>query len=109
MEEHREKRAHPRRQYPVPIEVSYISKGDCMRAQSLNHCESGMCFDSRLSFQPGEALNVRVLEFHPHGPCTGLCEGLRFITMAEVRWCCEVPGSDAPHYQVGIQFYAPVY
>ncbi len=104
-----EKRAYKRREYSVPIEISYINKGNGLSAQSLNHCEGGMSFESTLPFQPGSTLNIRVKEFHPHGPCTGLCEGLRSITLAEVKWCSEVTVADVPHYQVGIQFYAPVY
>lgn len=109
MKNRQEKRAHTRLYYPVPIEISYIGKGANMGAQSLNHCEGGMCFESGCSFRPGEALHVKVKAFHPHGPCSGLCEGLRSITTAEVKWCCDVPDGDTPHYRVGIKFYAPVY
>ena len=104
-----EKRAYTRRNYPVPIDVSYISKERNLSAQSLNHCEGGMCFESTSFFYLGETLNIRVKDFHPHGPCTGLCEGLRSITLAEVKWCNEVPDSDTSHYRVGIKFYAPIY
>jgi hypothetical protein len=104
-----EKRAYERRQYCVPIEISYINKGNGSSAQSLNHCEGGMCFESALPFHPGETVNIRVKEFHPHGPCKGLCEGLRSITLAEVKWCSEASITNVSHYRVGIQFYAPVY
>ena len=104
-----EKRAYTRRQYAVPIEISYISKENKFRAESINHCENGMCFESKPSFHPGETINIRVKDFHPHGPCIGLCEGLRSITLAEVKWCSEVADTDISHYRVGIQFYAPVY
>ena len=104
-----EKRAYERRQYPVPIEISYINKVKSLSAQSLNHSEGGMCFESVFPFNPGETVNIRVKEFHPHGPCTGLCEGLRTITLAEVKWCSEAAITDVSHYRVGIQFYAPVY
>ncbi len=109
MTDHQEKRAHPRLVYPVPIEISHIGQGDNVDAQSLNHCEGGMCFESGCAFRPGQALQVRVSVFHPHGPCRGLCEGLRTIATAEVKWCAEVPGSDTPYYRVGVKFFAPVY
>lgn len=104
-----EKRAYKRQRYPVPIEISYINKRKSRSAQSLNHCEGGMCLESDLPFHLGATLNIRIEEFHRHGPCTGLCEGLRSITLAEVKWCSEVTVADVAHYQVGIQFYAPVY
>ena len=104
-----DKRAYERRSYSVPIEISYISEGDKFSAQSVNHCEEGMCFESQVAFLIGDTLYVRVKDFHPHGPCVGLCEGLRSMTLAEVRWCHEVSDKVTPHYQVGIKFYASVY
>ena len=104
-----DKRVCTRQSYQVPIEISYISKEKNVNAMSLNHCEGGMCFESRFPFHPGETLNIRVKEFHPRGPCIGLCEGLRSITLAEVRWCSEVSDAAVSNYRVGIKFYAPVY
>ncbi len=105
----KEKRAYTRRHYTVPIEISYISKEDKFGAQTLNHSEGGMCFESKSAFHPGETLNIRVKDFHPKGPCTGLCEGLRSISLAEVKWCHDMSDTDPSNYRVGTQFYAPVY
>ncbi len=104
-----EKRAYKRQKYSVPIEISYINKGASRSGQSLDHCEGGMCLASDLPFHLGATLNIRIKEFHPQGPCIGLCEGLRSVTLAEVKWCSQVADTDAAHYRVGIQFYAPVY
>lgn len=109
MKDREEKRAFTRRNYQVPIEISYFRHGKISSAQSFNHCENGMCFESTSSFHPGVTLSVRVKDFHPHGPCIGLCEGLRSITLAEVKWCTEITFTDVSHYRVGIQFFAPVY
>jgi hypothetical protein len=105
----KENRAHSRKNYAVPIEVSYISKGRNVGGQSLNHCDNGMCFESTSSFRPGATINIRVKDFHPHGPCKGICDGLRSSTLAEVRWCGEVSEADGPLYRAGVKFYAPVY
>ena len=94
---------------PCPLRFHISTKEMARCAQSLNHCEGGMCFESALPFHPGETVNIRVKEFHPHGPCKGLCEGLRSITLAEVKWCSETSITNVSHYRVGIQFYAPVY
>lgn len=105
----KEKRTYTRQRYSVPVEISYISKENNIGARSLDHSEGGMCLESSISFHPGETLNVRVIEFHPNGPCTGLCEGLRSIALAEVKWCSSVSDKDPAHYRVGIKFFAPVY
>ena len=104
-----ERRAFERRNYQIPIEVSFVRGGRSSNAQSLNHSERGMCFESTSAYCPGATLTVRVKDFHPHGSCTGLCEGLRSITLAEVRWCTEIAEADDSPHRVGIQFFAPIY
>jgi len=32
-------------------------------------------------------------------------EGLRTISIAEVKWCKEVADDQNPHYEIGIQYY----
>ena len=109
MESANERRAFERSDYQIPVEISFVRDGKISSAQSLNHCEGGMCLVSSSAFHPGASLRVRVKDFHPHGPCTGLCKGLRSITLAEVRWCTAIADPGASHYRVGIQFFAPVY
>jgi hypothetical protein len=106
---HKDRRAFERRNYQIPIETSSVRGGKMLNAQSINHCEGGMCFESNAAFHTGMTLFVRVKDFHPHGPCRGLCEGLRSITLADVKWCTETIETDVSRYKVGIQFYAPVY
>jgi len=86
-----EKRKYTRTRYSVPIEISYLGKGIRLSGQTLNHCEDGMCFEVMSSFQTGQAINIRVKDFDPKGQCVSLCQGLRTITLAEVKWCHEIP------------------
>ena len=104
-----ERRTCVRRNYQVPVEVSYVRDKNRVPAQSLNHSQAGMCFEGSCAFHPGVTLYVKVSEFHPCGPCVGLCEGLRYNTLAEVKWCRELPDTEVPRYRVGIQFFATVY
>ena len=109
MPERIEKRSFVRRDYQVPMDISYVRGSNRVPAQSLNHSEGGMCFEATSAFQSGVTLYVKVSEFHPCGPCVGLCEGLRYNTLAEVKWCRELPDTEVPRYRVGIQFFATVY
>ncbi len=109
MNQYQEKRTEPRIQYSVPVEISHVNEGYSFNAKSLNHCECGMCVESSFSFHTGDTINVRVKEFHPNGPCIGLCEGLRSMSLGEVKWCSEAPEDNATHYRVGIKFLPPVY
>lgn len=87
METNAEKRAYERRSYSAPIVFSYFNKEHCFDAQTINHGTEGMCFKSNLFLRPGATLCIRIKKFRPNGPCSGFCEGLRSITLTEVKWC----------------------
>jgi hypothetical protein len=46
---------------------------------------------------------------HPAGSAARQCEGLRSVVLAEVKWCCEVPGAAALQYGVGVKYFIPAY
>jgi len=104
-----EKRSYERRSYNAPIVFSHFNKKQLFDAQTLNHCGRGMSFKSNVFLQTGATLYIRVKEFHPNGSCTGLCEGLRSATLAEVKWCHEAPGAEASPYGVGVKYFETVY
>ena len=99
-----ERRIGSRHYYEIPIEVGHFNSGEMIKVQSKNHCEKGICFESPTPFQRGVILNIRIKDFHPHGPCIGLCEGLRSMTLAEVMWCREASDTKDPYYVVGTNF-----
>jgi hypothetical protein len=68
-----------------------------------------MCFKSNLFLQPGATLFVRLKETHPNDSCSGFCEGLHIVTLAEVKWCQEVPNGGAFPYGVGVKYFEAVY
>ena len=103
-----DKRDCDRRSYTVPIVFSYFNKNDNFDAQTLNHCMNGMCFKSGSSLRSGATLYIRVKKFHPHGPCTGRCEGLHFAILAEVKWCEKILDRGTSSYKVGVKYYGPI-
>jgi hypothetical protein len=109
MKTNAEKRTYARRNHTVPIALSYFNKKDCFDTQTFNHCADGMCLKSDFPLQPGATVYIRVQNFHPNGSCTGACAGLRSVTLAEVKWCNEVPGADTFSYEVGVKYYESVY
>ena len=104
-----EKRAYERRSYTAPIVFSHFNNKHLFDAQTLNHCDRGMSFKSNVFLQTGATLYIRVKEFHPNGSCTGLCEGLRSATLAEVKWCKKEPDKDDSDYGVGVKYFETVY
>ena len=57
----------------------------------------------------GATLFVRLKETHPNSSCNGFCEGLHIVTLAEVKWCQEVPNGEAFPYGVGVKYFETVY
>ena len=104
-----EKRTYERYSLSADVTFTYFNKEPSSFGQTLNFGSGGMCFRSSLFVKPGTTLYVRLKIIHPKAFDTGLCEGLRSVTLAEVKWCSEVPGDEVSHYGVGLKYFEPVY
>ena len=101
-----EKRACERHRYIAPIVFSYFNKTHFFDAQTLNHCTSGMYIKSNFFLQPGAAVYIRVKKFNSNkGSCSGAYEGLRSVTLAEVKWCKHMHDENDSYYGVGVKYY----
>ncbi len=105
METNTENRACRRHSYTVPIVFSYFNNEHCFEAQTLNHSAEGMCFESSFSVNPGATLYIRVLKFNSDGSFNSGCGILRSVTLAEVKWCSEIPNLNKPFYGIGVKYY----
>ena len=104
-----EKRAYDRHCYAADIAVSFFNKEKSYNAHTLNIGTGGMCFKSNLFLQPGATIFVRLKNTHPNGFCSGFCEGLHIVTLAEVKWCHEVLNGEAFPYGVGVKYFEKFY
>jgi hypothetical protein len=102
---HVEKRTSERHCFSADIAFSYFNNESSHNAQILNIGSGGMCFKSNLFLQPGATIIVRLEQIHPNGFCSGSCEGLRSVTLAEVKWCHEAPNVEALFYGVGVKYF----
>ena len=102
-----EKRACERCNHAATFAVSYFNQEPSYYVQTLNHSLYGMCFKSSLFLQPGAFLFIRAIKFNPNGSCKYSSQGLRSVTLAEVKWCSEAPGDHASQYIVGVKYFAP--
>ena len=109
MNTHAEKRACERHRYAADIAFSYFNKEHSYDAHTLNVGSGGMCFKSNLFLNPGATVYIRLKKTHPNDSCSGFCEGLRIVTLAEVKWCQEVPNGEAFPYGVGVKYFETVY
>jgi hypothetical protein len=109
MKTNAEKRARERHRYAADIAFSYFNKEHSYNAQTLNLCRGGMCFKTNLFLKPGATVCIRLKKTHPNGSCSSFCEGLHYVTLAEVKWCHEAPGAEAFPYGVGVKYFEAVY
>ncbi len=109
MKANAEQRIFDRHSFSADIAFSHFNKAQSYNAEILNLGTGGMCFKSSLYLQPGAMVAIRLGKVHMNASGTGSCEGLRGLTLAEVRWCRKVPDGKALPYGVGVKYFEPAY
>jgi hypothetical protein len=105
-----EKRAYERFPYIAPIVFSYFNNRRYVESQTLDHCTNGMCIKSNFFLQPGTAVYIRLKNNLLTGEsCPGASEGLRFATLAEVKWCKYMHDENDSYYGVGVKYFESGY
>jgi len=104
-----EKRAYSRNGVRADVLFSYFNKEPSYPAKIMNLGTGGMCINSCLFIKPGATVCIHLKKIHPEASNTDIYEGLRYVTLAEVKWCSEVPGDEVSHYEVGVKYFEPVY
>jgi hypothetical protein len=105
MNKNSEKRTHERQGFSAPIVFSYFNKEQRFEAQTLNHCDGGLCFKSDICLKPGATVYIKVKKFSHNGPCNSNCEGLRSVTLAEIKWSRGIPDPMVHSYETGVNYY----
>ena len=105
----KEKRHAERCQHMALISFSYFNKESNFEARTLNFGPGGMCFKSNFFLEPGTIVLIRLKKSNLNGLGNGVSEGLRSLTLAEVKWCKEIHDIDVPAYSVGVRYFPPIY
>ena len=109
MKSYTDKRACERHRYAADIAFSYFNKEHSYDAYTLNVGSGGMCFKTNLCLKPGATVYIRLKKTHPNDSGSDFCEGLHFVTLAEVKWCQGANGADAYPYGVGVKYFERAY
>jgi len=104
-----ERRSFSRQNFSVPLEISHFAARKRNDAELINHSEGGMCIRSRAKYNPSMSLFVRVKNVESNDACIGFCNGLRSISIADVKWCQKVDDGEFPYFKIGLQFCSPAY
>jgi len=109
MDNHSDKRAVERYACNASITFSYFNHADSHDAMILNYGDGGMCFQSSFFLSPGATVCIRMKEFQSCGSLKSKGAGLPCMSLAEVKWCTELPGAESAAYSVGVKYPAPSY
>ena len=104
-----DKRAFERRSCNALIALSYFNQTNSYDAKVLNCGIGGMCFQSNLFLQPGATVCIRVREYPCSGALQDSADCLRWMSLAEVKWCNELPGTESAAFSVGVKYQAQPY
>ena len=104
-----DQRAFERHSHCARIRFSYFNQAHYYEAQLCNYCDGGMCLRSKVALQPGASVFIRVLSSHADDAIGCDWGGLRSATLAEAKWCREVPYDADFFYEMGMKYFPPMY
>ena len=104
-----ERRACDRKRCSADIAFSYFNAKRCYEARTLDLCSNGMSFKSDLFLKPGTTVYIRLVKVNSHSSDFGMCQDMRSVALAEVKWCNEQPGVNESSYNVGVKYVEPDY
>lgn len=104
-----ERRACDRNRCTADIAFSYFNGKHYYEAQTLDLCSNGMSFNSNLFLKPGTTVYIRLLKVDSQCSDSGVCNGIRSVSLAEVKWCNELPGANESSCNVGVKYVEPDY
>ena len=109
MDDIADRRASERHSCDTVAAISYFNQTPSYDARLLNYGAGGMCFRSNLFLRPGTTVCIRVKECRSFGSLKDKGDGLRCLSLAEVKWCHELTGAESAAYGVGVKYQAPAY
>ena len=104
-----ERRTYERHKLSADVTFSHFNKDPSYFAQTLNFGSGGMCINSSLLLKPGATVCIHLKKIHPKASGTGFCEGVRSVTLGEVKWCSELSGPTDFPYSIGVKYFNPAY
>ena len=107
MNAYADQRVFERCRCSATIEFSHFNKGHGYEAQTLNNCDQGMCFKSEVMLQPGVIVCIRVKDLQSNDAWNFNCQGLRSVSLAEVKWCKEITNETGSFYEIGTKYFQP--
>ena len=96
-----EKRTDKRHRCKASIAWGCFNKKKMFNAKMLNYSKDGMYFESDVFFKKGANIYFQMNDCLFDASNPELYEGLRTISLAEVKWWKDIGGADNNHFGVG--------
>jgi hypothetical protein len=87
------------------IKWTYFNQSGFFNGKVSNFSQSGAYFESTRDLRPGSTIFIRVQRCLSRDSNSIHEQHLRTVTLAEVKWCREIPEADGPYFGVGIHYY----
>lgn len=100
-----EKRFDKRHNCEASIICNCFNKENICNGKMLNYSKDGMYFVSDSFFKEGTNIFFKMKKCLFGASDPELCEGLRTVSLAEVRWWKEISGEDFSHFGIGVKYY----
>jgi hypothetical protein len=100
-----EKRAFERQTYEAAIKFSYFNQKVTYRATLYNFSEGGFSFYSKIPIKQGTTILIKLEELAPDSTPGQKQLGLKTVSLAEIRWCREIPETRGDQYEIGAKFF----
>lgn len=109
MEPHKENREHARFAHTATLICSSLNKPVYYSALKRNHGVGGLCFESKSEFQEGTVLNIWMKDYSVNDLSPEYWEGLRTMSIGEVKWSRKIHDADGSHFAIGFRYYDLAY
>lgn len=99
------KRTDQRHNFEGSISHRNFTKCETFNGRILNFSKSGMYFEPVEFIKKGTTIYFRLKNCSCFPSDSKLCEGLRSVSIAEVKWCREMKNEDAAYFGYGVKYY----
>ena len=106
---HAENRMYARFPHKASLICSSYNSDIYYNTQKCNHGGGCLRFESRIPFNRGAVLRIRMKDYSMDGLYPDAWEGFRTMAIAEVKWCREINDEKGSYYDVGVRYHDPAY
>lgn len=100
-----EKRAFQRQTYEAAITFSYFNQKITYRATIFNFSEGGFSFYSKTPIKQGTTVLIKLRGMEPDSSQQAIQTSMKTVSLAEIRWCREIPETHGDQYEIGAKFF----